>query len=75
MTIYVRKAKTDNLLGRDVAARLGFVKRLDEIFGDMGQVKCTPVKIQLKDDSQRFRMSRLQLDEFRYLFYPKLRLN
>ena len=54
MTIYVLRSNTDNLLSREAATKFGFVKRLDSVFGEMGQIKCDPVKIILQDDAQPY---------------------
>ncbi|XP_014666628.1 PREDICTED: uncharacterized protein LOC106808423 [Priapulus caudatus] len=50
--------QVNNLLGRQVASQMGLVKRVNEIdrtlFGDIGLLKCDPVKIQLKENSIQY---------------------
>ncbi|XP_013882267.1 uncharacterized protein K02A2.6 [Austrofundulus limnaeus] len=51
-----------NLLGGSVARRMGLVKRIDnlhtdllgDVFGEIGLLKCDPVKIELKADAEPY---------------------
>ena len=51
-----------NLLGRSVATRMGLVMRVDgmdtlmlsDVFGDIGLLKCDPVKIELRADCEPY---------------------
>ena len=57
--IYVLEGKSDNLLSRDAATYFDFVKRIDEVdesvySTNVGSLKCTPIKIALKDDAQPY---------------------
>ena len=58
LTFYVLDGHTENLLSREATARFGFVQRLDEIdtevFGDVGNVKCKPIKISLTEDAKPY---------------------
>lgn len=51
---------TTNLLGRKTAIKMGLVRRVnglesyDDIFGDIGLLKCEPVKIELRPDAQPY---------------------
>ena len=50
------------LLGREHSCQMGLVKRVREItdhnvFGDIGLLKCEPVKIQLKDNAKPYSMN------------------
>jgi transposase InsO family protein len=57
--------KSDNLLGRTASTRLGFIKRIDTIlqpnraFGDLDDkpVKCSPVKIRLKENAEPYSLN------------------
>lgn len=54
-----------NLLGRSVATRMGLVMRVDgmdtvmlsQVFGDIGLLKCYPVKIELKADFEPYSLT------------------
>ena len=55
----VSSANTPNLLSRAVAVKMGFIARIDdidnnEIFGDIGLVKCKPVKITLQSNVEPY---------------------
>lgn len=59
--IYVMSGPfTTNLLGRKTAIKMGLVRRVnglesyDDIFGDIGLLKCEPVKIELRPDAQPY---------------------
>ena len=55
LKIFVLEGNTENLLSREAATRFGFVKRVDEIFGDTpSSVKCKPVKIVLNDNAEPY---------------------
>jgi len=62
--LFVLKGKTDNLLSRDAAVRLGLVKRIDAnevsnmAFGEIGApVKTDPVKIELEPGIEPYSIS------------------
>lgn len=54
-----------NLLGGSVAKRMGLVRRIDgidtdmlsDVFGDIGLLKCDPVKIELKADAEPYTLT------------------
>lgn len=54
-----------NLLGRSVATKMGLVMRVDgmdtvmlsQVFGDIGLLKCDPVKIELKADCEPYSLT------------------
>ncbi|KAK0133586.1 hypothetical protein N1851_030913 [Merluccius polli] len=54
-----------NLLGRSVATKMGLVMRVDgmdtvmlsDVFGDIGLLKCDPVKIELKTDCEPYSLT------------------
>lgn len=54
-----------NLLGGSVAKRMGLVKRVDgiqtglleDVFGDIGLLKCDPVKIELKANTEPYSLT------------------
>lgn len=58
----IRGPYAHNLLGGSVAKRMGLVKRIDsidtgmlgDVFGDIGLLKCEPVKIELKADAEPY---------------------
>ena len=55
----VRGENVNCLLGREHSCQMGLVKRVCEItdhdvFGDIGLLKCEPVKIQLKDNAKPY---------------------
>ena len=55
----VRGEDVNCLLGREHSCQMGLVKRVREItdhnvFGDIGLLKCEPVKIQLKDNAKPY---------------------
>ena len=55
--VHVVNHKTHNLLSRQTASAMGLVKRIEEVrdvFGDMGLMKCKPVKIKLKHSAQPY---------------------
>ena len=55
LKIFVLEGNTENLLSREAATRFGFVKRVDEIFGDTpSSVKCKPVKILLTPNAEPY---------------------
>ncbi|XP_064595725.1 uncharacterized protein K02A2.6-like [Liolophura sinensis] len=54
VNIFVVSGPTHNLLSRGAAVAMGLIQRLDEIndsvFGDIGLMRCDPVKIKLKEN-------------------------
>lgn len=59
--IYVMRGPyTTNLLGREMAMKMGLVRRVErleayeDVFGDNGLLKCDPVKIELRPDVQPY---------------------
>ena len=56
----VVRSKCSNLLSRNVAEKLGLIKRLEEVedvFGSHGLLETEPVKITLKDDAKPYSVS------------------
>ena len=58
--VYVIKDQhaSNNLLGRESACRMGLVQRLaevnSEVYGDIGLLRCDPVKIELQGDTDPY---------------------
>lgn len=62
--IYVMRGPfTTNLLGRRIASEMGLIRRVDgiesyeDVFGDIGLLKCEPVKIELQPDATPYSLA------------------
>ena len=49
--VFVLKGNGNNLLGRSVVDQMGLVKFVNDVFGDLGVMDTSPVKIHLKDNA------------------------
>ena len=58
--IVVKNSRSSNLLSRNVAEKLGLIKRIEEVedvFGSHGLLETEPVKITLKEDAKPYSVS------------------
>ena len=59
--VIVTREATDSLLSREMATKMGFIKRVEdvrtELFAELGLVDCEPVKIVLRDDAEPYSVS------------------